>query len=420
MSSYLALRRARHFSTAAAAAAAAAVEPVTISQTKSRLRRKGYDPDEALKIYSSFTATNDPSTSIASRRYVQELTVRRLAKAHRFSDIKTFLEDHKSQPQITDEAFLSSLIRCYGIAGMFENAVNTYNEMTNLGTPRSSFSFNALLSACVHSKVFDRVPVYFNEFPAKFGFAPDKFSYGILIKAYCEMGSPDMAMEKLNEMEEKGIQIDAVSLTTIFDALYKKGRIDESEKFWDEMLMKKDCTPDVGSYNVRLSHIQGGKPEAVKGLIEEMNGRGLKPDIISYNYLITCYCLNEMMDEAKKVYDDLLKAKGCNPNAATYRTLVFHLSKKGRFITAYKVFKKSVEVDKIPDFNTLKYLVEGLVKEGHTAEARAMIRTMNKKFPPESLKAWGKLAEDLGLTNVDVKEVNSGEVEKEVVPQETE
>ncbi|KAK6150918.1 hypothetical protein DH2020_015850 [Rehmannia glutinosa] len=264
MSPYLALRRARHLSTATSAA----IKPVTISQTKSKLRNV-YDPDEALKIYSSFTAANDPSTSPASTRYAQELAVRRLAKSHRFSDIKNFLESHKSLPQITQEPFLSSLIRSYGVVGMFENAINTYNEMTDLGTPRSTLSFNALLSACVQSKVFDRVPVYFYEFPAKFGFSPDKFSYGILIKAYCEMGSPETAMEKLKEMEEKGVEIGVISLTTILHALYKKGSSDEAENFWHEMVTEKGCQPDVGYYNVKLWHIHGGKPEAVKGLIEE-------------------------------------------------------------------------------------------------------------------------------------------------------
>ncbi|KAL7141753.1 hypothetical protein ABFS83_08G074700 [Erythranthe nasuta] len=406
MSPYLALRRARHLSTVATAAA---IKPITISQTKNKIR-KGHDPDEALQIYSSFTATNDPTTSPASTRHLQELTVRRLAKSHRFSDIKDFLESHKSQPQITSEPFLASLIRCYGIAGMFENAVNTYNEMSDLGTPRSTLSFNSLLSACIHSKVFDRVPIYFNEFPAKFGFAPDKFSYGILIKSYCEMGSVETAMEKLNEMEEKGNEIDAILFTTILHALYKNGKIEEAEKFWDEMVTKKGIKPDVGSYNVRLCHNQPGNPEVLKGLMEEMTKLELKPDIISYNYLITCYCLNGMIDEAKKVYDDLLKSKGSKPNAATFRTWVFHLCKKGRFTTGYKVFKQSAKVGKIPDFNTLKYLVEGLVKEGNLSEAKALVRTMNKKFAPELLKAWEKLAGDLGLT-VAEEVVGSGEVE---------
>lgn len=411
MSSSIALRHARHLCTTTAAAATAAKlsVPLSISQTKSKLRRE-YDPDVALQIYSSFTSSNNLSSSTSSVRYAQEFTVRRLAKSHRFSDIESFLESHKTLPQITEEAFLASLIRSYGVAGMFENALKTYDEMNSLGTARSSLSFNALLTACVHSKLFDRVPTYFSEIPAKYGVSPDKFSFGILIKAYCEMGSPEIAIEKLSEMEEKGIEVTPVTFTTILHGLYKKGRSEEAERFWDERVTKKGCVPDVGAYNVRLMHIHDGEVEGVSRLIDEMSNAGIKPDAISYNYLMTCYCKNGMMDEAKKVYDEL-GSKGCNPNTTTFRTLVFHLCEQGRYVTGYKVFKESVKLHKIPDFNTLKYLAEGLAKNGHTDEVKAMIRTMNKKFPPNLLKAWGKLVEDLGLAPIDTNKVDSGESE---------
>lgn len=399
----MALRRARHFSTAA-------VKPVNISSVKKRLKNV-FDPDEALKVYASFTTTNDASASPASARHVQELAVRRLAKSHRFSDIVTFLESHKSNPQITEESFVASLIRSYGIAGMAENALNTYNQMADLGTPRSTLSFNALLSACNNSKAYDRVPVYFNEFPEKFGFVPDKFSYGILIKAHCEMGSTEKAIETLNEMEKKGVGIGAVSFSTILHTMYKNSRIDEAENFWDEMVKKKRITLDVGSYNVKLSHIQG-KPESVKALIEEMENTGIFPDVINYNYLITSYCVNGMMDEAEKVYDDLLKARGVRPNSATFRTMVFHSCKVERYVRAYKIFKMSVKVGKIPDFNTLKYLVTGLTKTGRMVEAKGIVRTMNKKFPPQQLKAWEKLAEELGVARNGTEEADASEVEK--------
>ncbi|KAL8458053.1 hypothetical protein ACS0TY_035797 [Phlomoides rotata] len=410
MSTYhLALRCARHLSTAASAASA--VKPITISQVKKKLNRV-QGPDEGIKIYSDFAAANGTYPSPASARHAQELAVRRLANSHRFSDIETFLESHKSQPQITQEPFLSSLIRSYGFAGMFENALNTYQQMTDFGTPRSSLSFNALLGTCINCKEFDRVPVFFNEFPENYGFEPDKFSYGMLIKAYCEMGSFEMAIEKMNEMQEKGIDGGAISFTTILHSFYKNGRNDDAEKFWDEMVNKKGCKLDVGSYNVRLSQIHGWKPEVVKALIEEMKNAGIKPDVITRNYLITCYCINDMMDEAEEAFKELLMVKGHRPNAATFRTMVFYSCKKGRYVKAYKIFKLSVKVGKIPDFNTLKYLLRGLVNMERMVEAKAMVRTMNKKFPPESLKAWEKLVDELGLARVETEEeLDSGEAE---------
>nr|GMC67821.1 pentatricopeptide repeat-containing protein At4g36680, mitochondrial-like [Ipomoea batatas] len=391
--SSLALRQARHLATASAAAASTSAATISISKAKSVLRSE-HDPDKALEIYSSVSGHY---SSPLSSRYAQEYTVKRLAKSHRFSDIEAFLESHKKDPKVSQEPFLATIIRSYGIVGMFDNALSTYEQMTDLGTPRSSVSFNALLSACIHSKLYDRVPQLFDEIPKKYKVSPDRVSFGILIRSYCEVGTPKLAMEKLKEMEGKGMQITAIPYTTIMNSLYKKGMSDEAEKVWDEMV-KSGCELDVGAYNVRIMNIQGGNPDGVKGLIDEMSNLGLKPDIISYNYLMTCYCRNGMMDEAEQVYNNL-EDNFCKPNATTFRTLIYYACQQGQFDTGYKVFNKSVTMNKIPDFNTLKHLVRGLVTQSKTIEAKSVISIVKSKFPPNVLKAWTKLEEELGLTN---------------------
>ncbi|XAR73884.1 hypothetical protein NMG60_11008002 [Bertholletia excelsa] len=182
-----ALRRVRQLSTAAAAAAAAAAastgsSSITISKAKAKLRSE-FDPDKALEIYSS---VSDHYTSPRSNRYTQDLTIRRLAKSRRFGDIETLLESHKNDPRITQEPFVSTLIRSYDLAGMFVHALRTYNQMDDLGAPRSTTSFNALLAACTQSKLFDQVPQLFDQMPKRHGFSPDEVSYGMLVKSYCQ------------------------------------------------------------------------------------------------------------------------------------------------------------------------------------------------------------------------------------------
>lgn len=198
-------------------------------------------------------------------------------------------------------------------------------------------------------------------------------------------------------MEGKGVEVTAVTFTTILDSLYKKGKGDEAERVWNEMV-KKGCALDVAAYNVRISYAHGGNPEDVKGLIEEMTAAGLKPDTISYNYLLTSYCRNGMMDEAMKLYEEL-EAIGFNPKAATFRTLIHYLCKKGDYGTGYDVFKRSVFHHRIPDFATLKDLVEGLVAKKKLNDAKGLIRTVKKKFPPNVLNAWKKVEIELGLVS---------------------
>ncbi|KAI3798894.1 hypothetical protein L1987_34178 [Smallanthus sonchifolius] len=401
------LRRARHLSTAVATAANTNVTTsaaMTISKAKSKLRKE-HDTDKALDIYSS-VKSNHSSSSPGSTHHAQQITVRRLAKSHRFSDIEALIESHKNDPRITDEQFLSSLIKSYGIAGMFDHALRTYNQMETLKTPRSALSFNALLTACVNSKKFDLAPQLFDEMPAKYGFKPDVYSYGILVRSFCDAGKPELGIEKLKEMNQKGVQASGVIYTPIIHSLYKKGNSTEAERIWDEMV-NRGCVVDVAAYNVRLMNAVDGDPEDIKRMIEEMSNAALKPDTISYNYLMTCYCKKGMMNEAKEVYDKL-EENCCNPNAATFRTLLYYLCRNERFETGYKVFKHSVAVNKIPDFNTLKYLVGGLAKKSRTKEAKGIIRTMKKKFPPNLLVAWTKLEKELGLASADTEAAKEG------------
>ncbi|XP_042500627.1 pentatricopeptide repeat-containing protein At4g36680, mitochondrial-like [Macadamia integrifolia] len=382
MSSMACIRHARRFCTS--------TSTISISAAKARLRSE-HDPDKALAIYSS---VSDRYKSPISSRYAQDLTVKRLAKSRRFGDIEALIESHKKDPKISQEPFLATLIRSYGLAGMTDHALRTFEQMDELGTKRSAISFNALLSAFNQCKKFDQVPKMFYEIPQKYNVSPDKISYGIFIKSLCEVGSPESAFPILKEMEEKGIEVTAITFTTILDSLYKNNKIDQAETIWNEMVEKG--SPDVCAYNVKIMQAHHGKPEDVLALIEEMNAVGLKPDTISYNYLLTCYCKHGLIEDAKKVYDGL-EENGCAPNAATFRTFIYHLCRNGNFNRAFEVYKESVSKDKIPDFGTMRHLVEGLVKNSKVKEAKGVIRTVKKKFPPNFQNAWKKLEVTLGL-----------------------
>ncbi|KAK6924332.1 Pentatricopeptide repeat [Dillenia turbinata] len=396
MASSLSIRHIRCLSTTITTTTTTSFSTISVSKAKSKLRSE-HDPDKALEIYSSVSTHY---TSPLSSRYTQDLTIKRLAKSKRFTDIESLLESHKKDPKITQEPFLSTLIRSYGLAGMLDHAIKTFDQMDELKTPRSATSFNALLSACNLSKEFGKVPKLFDEIPKKYGFLPDKVSYGILVKSYCESGKVESAMEILKEMEEKKIEVTNVTFTTVLDALYKKDMVDEAEKLWNEMV-KRGCELDVAAYNVRIMYAHGSGPENVQALIDEMVAVGIKPDTIGYNYLMTSYCKSGKIDEAKKVYEDL-ENMGLHANAATYRTLVYYLCRNEDYERAYKVFKKSVEFHKIPDFGTLKFLVEGLVKKGNRKDAKGLIRTVKKKFPPSFLNAWKKVEVELGLVSESV------------------
>ncbi|KAJ0966830.1 hypothetical protein J5N97_023747 [Dioscorea zingiberensis] len=273
-----------------------------------------------------------------------------------------------------------------------------YSEITALLKPpaRTVTTVNSILSALNRSKSPSLVPSLFSSLFPSLSLIPDHVSYGILIKSHCLLRrASSHALPLLHDLRSKNLHINPVILTTILDSLYKEGKPDLAEKIWQEM--KSKAALDLPAYNVRIMHYAlAGRPKDVLSLIEEMEAAGLKPDIITFNYLMTCYCNNGRFEDAKKVYREL-GARGCEPNAATFNNFVHLLCKNGDFPTAAEVSMDGMKRNKAPDFGTTKILVEGLVRGSKVRAAKRVVSKVRNKFPAKFDGGWKELGRGIGL-----------------------
>ncbi|XP_038971334.1 pentatricopeptide repeat-containing protein At4g36680, mitochondrial-like [Phoenix dactylifera] len=355
-----------------------------------------------LRLLSSSPSPPPTAPSAAplfSGRHAFDPAIRRLARARRFSDIEALLEPLKKDPRASDEPFLAAVITSYAAAGMLDRALRTLDEIPSLGAPRTALSLNALLSALNHSPLVasrSRVPDLFADLTRRLPIAPNKVSYGILVKSYCLAGDTKKALAVLKEMQEKKIEVTTVTYTTLLDSFYKEGRPEEAEGLWKEM-QKKGCKPDLPAYNVRVMHrALDGKPQDVLDLIKEIEAAGLKPDTITYNYLMSCYCSHGRFEEAKNVYKGL-EEKGCAPNTATFKNFLASLCKIEDFDGGLEVFMDSVKLHKVPDLWSVKLLVEGLMKKSKVRAAKRVVSGLKKKFPEDFTGDWKKLEKVVGV-----------------------
>ncbi|KAI3926975.1 hypothetical protein MKX01_032890 [Papaver californicum] len=215
-----------------------------------------------------------------------------------------------------------------------------------------------------------------------------KFLYGILVRSYRESGSPKSGLTVLKEMDEKNVEITAITYTILLDALYKKEYIEEADNIWKEMAEKGLL--DVTAFNVRIMQVPLGSPEDVLSLIDEMKTLGLIPDV-----------------EAKKVYDFFFGKQVCS-KCCNFTNFIYHLCKNGDVDKGFEVFKDSLKRDKLPKFTSMKYLVQGLFEKTKLEEVKQVINIAMKKCRPNFLNAWKKIERNLGLN-----------VEGEPAPKET-
>ncbi|KAI0499576.1 hypothetical protein KFK09_017782 [Dendrobium nobile] len=353
--------------------------PPSSSPSNSHLRND-HDPIKTLPL-------PKPSFSSTSGRFAVELAARRLSR----------IKFRESNPTVSHESFLSTVILSYGSAHKLDRAIAIFEEIPRLcSAPPTTLSFNALLSSAIRAGQHTQVPHLFSRLAQKHSISPDRFSYGVLIKSLCLSGKLENALEIINEMEEKCVEVTTVIYTTLISALYKDGKQERAEELWNEMV-EKGKDPDLTSYNVKIMHqALDGKVEQVLESISELKSAGLKPDRITYNYLMTCYSKNGRYEDVKQVYEEL-KSSGYAPNSTTFKVMMNLLCESGDFDGGFDVFMESMKHEKIPDSVTVRALVVALAQKAKLEEAKMVIRAMRERFPVDMVGEWKIVGKELGL-----------------------
>lgn len=299
-------------------------------------------------------------------------TVRRLASAKKFKWVEEILEDQKQYDDITKEGFAVRLISLYGKSGMFDHAYKVFDEMPERKCVQTVKSFNAILGACVNAKKFDKVDELLKELPKKMNVEADVVSYNTAIKAFCEMGSFEMADEVFDEIEKKGLEADLITFNILLIGFYGNGRFLDGEKFWGK-LMSSSVSPDIRSYNAKLVGLVSEKKiaEAVE-IFNQLGSKNLKPDEFTYNAVINGFCNNGDLEEAKKWYGKLMQSNSA-PNKATFAALIRLACKMSDFDWAVELFNQTFEQKCVVDPNVMQLVIDGLVKESKTEEAKKLV-----------------------------------------------
>ncbi|XP_021739869.1 pentatricopeptide repeat-containing protein At1g55890, mitochondrial-like, partial [Chenopodium quinoa] len=277
------------------------------------------------------------SSKFRSRHNIYDFTIARFSNAERYNLVEYVLDKHKHFEDISREGYALRLISLYAKAGMFDHAHKLFDELPELGCPRTVKSFNALLKAAVESKRFDEVFTLFQGIPADLGISCDVVSYNTLIHALCEVGKLEEGLLMIDEMKAKGVNPSVVTFNTLLGAFYRRG-FEGGELIWG-IMDEYDVVRDIRSYNLKLQGlVDEGELEKAVALFESLETKGLKPDVaLHFSYLVPKLC----DDGEYELALDLCK----------------------------KMFKRQFVVDEA----LLQLVVNGLVKESKIQEAEELV-----------------------------------------------
>ncbi|CAA0813936.1 Pentatricopeptide repeat-containing protein -mitochondrial [Striga hermonthica] len=284
--------------------------------------------------------------------------------------------------------------------------------------------------------------IKFRKLHTKFEVLPTSTQYEKLVRYCSEFFKVHEALCVVDEACGSGVGISLESFHSILDACYKrcefnlvhqiKSRISQQNlKPNDETIRKmillyvkmKDfegayglindlpnmgINPTAGMYNtIMAEYFREKKVQSAINVLKEMEGADVKPDALTYSYLINnCHSEKDII----KIFEDMSNS-GVKPTKCVFMALINAYAACGQFENAKKVILNA----KIPvkDLNEVKAaLVEALAENGQLSDAIMIYEEIKKAecdLSPKSIRCLiehfqseGELNKSLQL----LKEVN--------------
>ena len=163
---------------------------------------------------------------------------------------------------------------------------------------------------------------------------------------------------------------DAVTYTTVVNALRRKGRIDQANELVTRMLGRGlDPTP-VTYRTVIHWYCQTGRVEDLLNLLDKMLVR--QNFKTAYNLVIEKLCSFGNLEEAEKLLGKVLRTAS-RIDANTCHILMDSYLSKGLPLSAYRVANRMFRRNVVPDLKLCEKVSKRLMLEGNSKEADNLI-----------------------------------------------
>ncbi|KAI3829030.1 hypothetical protein L1987_03144 [Smallanthus sonchifolius] len=272
-----------------------------------------------------------------------------------------------------------------------DDALNMFDEMIQRRPLPSVVQFNQLLNAVTKMKHFSCCLHLFKQMCVT-GVPVDEYSMSIAIKCCCQLYRTNDGFALLCCCFWRAVVPDVFIFSTLLDGLVLEDRILEAERLFKKLIKHRLCEPNVVMYNTMIKGLcKFGNNVMAIGLLRLMDERGCKADVVTYNTIMDSLCKDKMIDDAFKLFKEMVFEKGILPNVITYTSLICGLCNLGRWEEVSKMLKEMEDVRISPNLQTFTVLVDAFCKEGKVDDAEAVIDIMVERGEVPNIVTYNTL-----------------------------
>ncbi|XP_031283422.1 pentatricopeptide repeat-containing protein At1g62680, mitochondrial-like [Pistacia vera] len=161
---------------------------------------------------------------------------------------------------------------------------------------------------------------------------------------------------------EEGALPNVITCNTLIGGLCKTKKVSVAIKLLEEVVNGNKesgviCRPNVVTYSIMMNK----EVNEALSLYREMISEGIRPDVITYNTLLTGFFLIEKVKDARNLVGEM-RLNDTFPDSWTYNIFVNGLCKNGYVLEAVEMFNALVNNKVAVNIEGLNSLIDGLCK----------------------------------------------------------
>ncbi|XP_010550535.1 PREDICTED: putative pentatricopeptide repeat-containing protein At3g49142 isoform X2 [Tarenaya hassleriana] len=324
------------------------------------------------KIHGSAT-----KAGLCSTLYVGNGLVAMYGKCGFLSESRLVLDEMPRR----DVVSWNSLVAGYARNRRFDDALEVCREMETMNITHDAGTMASLLPAVTNTA--QENVLYVKDMFQRMG-KRSLVPWNVMISVYMNNDMPAEAVELYSQIEDHGIEPDAVSVATVLPACGDTSSLLIGKKI-HEYVKRKNLTPNLLIENALIDmYAKCGCLEGARGVFAKMKSR----DVVSWTAMISAYGIRGRGHEALEFFSKMQES-GLVPDSIAFVSILSACSHAGLLEEGRYHFKLMTDHYKIaPRIEHFACMVDILGRAGKMKEAYSFVQEMPME-PNE--RVWGAL-----------------------------
>ncbi|KAM7265378.1 hypothetical protein ACFE04_003061 [Oxalis oulophora] len=288
-----------------------------------------------------------------------QLMLKIFVEANKFKEAEEIFESLLSEENTSmkpDQKMFHMMIYMYKKAGNFEKARRTFAVMAERGVPRTTITYNSLMSFETNykevSQIYDQMQ--------RGGIRPDVVSYALLISAYGKGRREEEALAVFEEMLDAGVRPTRKAYNILLDAFAISGMVEQARTVFKSMRRDR-YMPDLCSYTTMLSaYVNASDMEGAEKFFRRLKQDGFIPNVVTYGTMMKGYAKVSNLEKMMQYYEEM-RLSGIKANQTIFTTIMDAYGKNSDFGSAVVWFKE-MESSGVPPDQKAKNILLSLAK----------------------------------------------------------